>query len=234
MGYLVDFNSIWIWIAAFFGVLVAVLQAGIILKKSFDSGKKMGLSSAKLKKALKTGVISAIGPSIPILVGAITLVVIIGAPITWSRLGHIGSVMYELMVAGFASQALGVDLGGSGFGGQAASTAAWVMALGSFGWIAFVGVFTPHLDKVRNRLAGGREALLPIITSGAMLGAFSYFVGDNVLAGGGELAAVVTGAGCMIGIRKFADKYGLDWLPPWALGMSMFAGMIVAFVIFGV
>ena len=45
-----------------------------------------------------------------VLVTMISLIVSMGAPVSWMRLSFIGSVNYEAMAAGFGAQAMGATL----------------------------------------------------------------------------------------------------------------------------
>ena len=63
---------------------------------------------------LRVSAISSIGPSIVILVTMISLIVSMGAPVSWMRLSFIGSVNYEAMAAGFDLARQWVQHGKSG------------------------------------------------------------------------------------------------------------------------
>jgi len=56
------------------------------------------------------------------------------------------------------------------------------MALGTCGWLIVSALFTHKLETVRMKIVGGKEALLPVFTICAILGAFGYNVAkyDNV------------------------------------------------------
>ena len=67
----------------------------------------MGLPREQMNDAIKSSAITALGPSLVVLSAMIALLVSLGGPISWTRLSFIGSVMYEMMVSGFGTQAVG-------------------------------------------------------------------------------------------------------------------------------
>ena len=141
----------------------------------------------------------------------IALIAAMGEPIAWMRLSFIGSVMYELRAAEFGAQALGVSLS-KGMTVVAYANAVWTMTLGATGWLFVTGVFTDKLELVRVKLAGGKEELLPIISVGAMLGAFGRLVSDNIAKFNENTVALLFGEITMGIVLEFADKRDIQWL----------------------
>jgi len=230
MDYLEIANSLPLWFAAGFAVILVLLQAFLFVKKSLNAGSKMGLTDDQMKSAIRSSALSSIGPSLAILAGMISLLVAIGGPLSWMRLSFIGSVMFELMAAGFGTEALGIKLGSEGMNGLAFANAVWTMTLGAVGWLLFTGLFTSKMDKLRNTLAGGKEKLIPIISTSAMLGAFAYLNAGRILAFDKGTIALITGAMVMTILIKLANKAHILWIKEWALAISMFSGMFVAVV----
>ena len=76
-------NSIPMWIACGIPVILVIAQALIFAKKSYSAGKKIGLTEKQMKNAIKSSAITSIGPSIVILVTMISLIVSMGAPVSW-------------------------------------------------------------------------------------------------------------------------------------------------------
>jgi len=229
--YLEIANSATLWFAAAICVGIVFIQAILFTRAALKSGKNMGLTDEQLKTAFRSGVISSIGPSVAILVGMIALIAAMGGPIAWMRLSFIGSVMYELMAAEFGATAMGVSLS-QGMDAVAYANAVWTMTIGASGWLLITGLFTDKLELVRLKLAGGREELLPVISAGAMLGAFGRLVADNALKLDERAIAVIFGGVAMGLILNFADKKNIQWLREWSLGISMFVGMIAAILVY--
>ena len=127
--------------------------------------------------AIKSSAISSIGPSIVILVTMISLIVSMGAPVSWMRLSFIGSVNYEAMAAGFGAQAMGATL--ENLTPVAFACGVWTMICGSLGWLIFTLLFTDKMDKVNHLMSKGNSKMVPIISAGAMLGAFANLASGN-------------------------------------------------------
>ena len=98
------------WLGAAIAVGIVVFQSVLFLRKSVKAADEMGITKEQVNIAIKSSAISSIGPSIVILVTMISLIVSMGAPVSWMRLSFIGSVNYEAMAAGFGAQAMGTTL----------------------------------------------------------------------------------------------------------------------------
>lgn len=90
-------------------------------------------------------------------------------------------------------------------------------------------IFTDKFDIVRRKAVGGNEALLPVLSVSAMIGAFAYF-GAPYLAGRGlaSTVACLSGGVFMILVNYLADKIQMPKLKEWALGIAMLCGMCMA------
>lgn len=220
-------NSNWLWISATPVVLMVLLQAGLFLRRAWKNGQEMGLSDDQLRSGLKTGIISAIGPAIAVLAAMLALIATIGGPVAWMRLSVIGSVAFELPAAEIGISQLGYGFGDDGITETAFATSVWTMTLGGIGWLLVVAVGTPHMEKARERIVGGRDTLLPIVTSGAMLGAFAYFVSGEITSGAPETGSAAVGGLVMLALLKIADEKDVQWIREWALGSAMAVGLVV-------
>jgi len=235
VNYLDLANSPLMWIAAAIAVGVVVFQSVLFLKKSLEASKNCGITSQQVKMAIKGSAISSIGPSIVILVAMISLIVTMGSPVAWMRLSFIGSVNYEAMAAGFGAQAMGKTL--ETLDATAFSAGVWTMICGSLGWLIFTLLFTDKMDKVNHLLSKGNMKMIPIISSGAMLGAFAnlsagnFFTAEGSLTfGSGSSIATVVGCILMMLLVKLSKKPKFTWLREWAFAFSMFSGMFVGYI----
>ncbi|WP_090377553.1 DUF5058 family protein [Natronobacterium texcoconense] len=224
-------NSEWLWLAALPVVLLVLVQAALFMRRAWKTGKEMGLSEEQMKSGIRSGVISAIGPAVAVLVGMLALIATVGGPMAWMRLSVIGSVMFEIPAAEFGVGQLGYSLGDEGITEAAFATAVWTMTLGALGWLLVSGLFTPKMENIRQKVAGGKESLLPVITSAAMLGAFSYLATDEVVEGTPRTMAVVFGGVTMLGLLHIADKHDIQWIREWALGTAMIVGLLAGMVL---
>lgn len=219
-------NSVYMWAAAGVVVLLVIVQAALFMRRAYRSGREMGMSEEQLKTGLRAGMISAVGPAIAILIGMMALVATVGGAIAWMRLSAIGSVMFELSAAEFGTQQLGYSLGDDDLTEVAYANAVWVMTFGAIGWLVVSGLFTPQMENVRQRIGSGREALLPVISAAAMLGAFGYLATGEVMSGSPFTASVTVGGLMMLGLLHVADRWELQWVREWALGTAMIVGLL--------
>ena len=88
----------------------------------------MGMCKEKLQAVIKSSALFSIVPSIAIVAGLASLVVVIGLPYGWFRLSVLGSVAYEIMAADMALSALNLDVA------TANAEAFGLMAWGNVHW----------------------------------------------------------------------------------------------------
>ncbi len=231
MDYLAIANSPLMWISCGLCVGLVLLQSALFVQRSFSVGKKMEITDAQFKSAIKSSFTASLGPSLAILAGMVSLLVAMGGPVSWFRLSYIGSVAYELMAAGFGAKAVGVTLGGPDMNATAFACGIWTMTLGSIGWVLFTALATPKLDKFRHVLAGGKKAALPIISAGAMCGAFAYLSLDRVFRFDKQTTAAIVGFAVMAAFMIYNKKHQKQWIKEWAFTISMFVGMFVSVMI---
>jgi hypothetical protein len=228
MNYQEIANSPLLWLSCGLCVGLVLFQSALFVKKSLTVGRQLEITDAQFKSAVKSSISSSIGPSLAILAGMVSLLVAMGGPVSWFRLSYIGSVAYELMAAGFGADAVGVTLGGPDMNAVAFANGLWTMTLGSIGWVLFTALATHKLDQFRNVLAGGRKAMLPIVSAGAMCGAFSYLSLDRVFRFDTQTTAAISGFIVMALFMIYNKKHNKQWIKEWAFTISMFAGMAIS------
>ncbi|WP_028307991.1 DUF5058 family protein [Desulfitibacter alkalitolerans] len=231
MDYLQIANSAPMWLAAGVAVSLVLFQAFIFAKKSYATGKEIGLTEDQMKSAMKSSFITSLGPCIVILTGLLALLVTVGGPMSWMRLSFIGSVMFELMAAGFGTEAVGVKMGIDPMTNVAFANAVWTMTLGSIGWIVFATLSASRMDKVQQKVSRGDKGLIKVISIAAMLGAFSSLVSGHIVALNNNTIAALAGGAIMLVLSPLADKNNIKWLKEWALAIALFGGMLVAVVL---
>lgn len=229
-GYLEIANSLPMWIMTGLAVALVVFQSAIFVRRALDAGKHMGITDEQLNRAVKASIWSSLGPCVAIVVGIVPLLVTMGGPVCWMRESMIGSITYELMAAGFGTAAMGVTLGREGMDGTVFASALWAMTLGSTGWLLFTALCTHKLENFRTALAGGRKALIPVVASGAILGAFAYLDADRILRWDNGTVACISGFVIMALLVMYGRKAKAAWVGEWALTISMFLGMVIAAV----
>lgn len=232
MDYMEIANSLPMWLAAGAAVVLALFQAILFAKKSYKTGKEMGLSTKQMNGAMRSSFITSIGPSIVILTGLLALLVSVGGPMAWMRLSYIGSIMFELMAVGFGAEAVGVRVGADPMTEVAFANAVWTMILGSIGWILFSVLTADKMGKVQDKVVKGSKALLSIISTAAILGAFAALVSPHILSFNRNTVAAIAGGAIMLVLSIIIKKKPeINWLKEWALAFALFGGMIVAVIV---
>ena len=225
--YLTIANEPGMWIACIIMVLCVAFQAVVFMKKAWKSGQDMGLTQVQMKSAIRASAITTIGPAIAVMIGMISLFPSLGAPFAWLRLSVIGSLSYELLAAETGANAMAVTLGGTGYNVQAFANSVWTATIGAAGWLILCALLTDKFDILRRKVVRGNDALLPVLSVSAMIGAFAYFSSPYIIKKGipGAVALLV-GGGSMILITYLAKKTKKRWMNEWALGISMIVGML--------
>ena len=191
----------------------------------------MGVSNDQIKSAVIASASASVGPSVSILAGMVSLMVMMGAPIAWMRLSYIGAVMYEMTSADVGAQAVGVAFEQSSMTAEAYANGVWAMTLGSIGWILVAGLFTHKIDFLRTKLAGGNSKALPIITAAATLGCYCSLTFDKMYPVASEnrnIYAVIGGALTIFLLTMWNKKRKAKWVSNWSATIAMIVGVAFA------
>lgn len=221
-------NSPAMWMVTIFALVILIGQSTIFMKKSFEAGKHMGIPNTTLKGAWKAGALSAVGPALVIVSTFITLLVNVGAPTALMRLSYIGDVRYELQGATLAAKAYGTELTPANMTPEILFCSVAAMAIGCLGFFVLPNIFINQMDKIRLKLVGGREELLGVFTSAAVLGSIAYFNADYILSLDLRLVSAVTGFIIMTVLTIVSKKTNQSWIRTWVLTFAMFGGMTIA------
>ncbi|SOC43455.1 DUF5058 family protein [Salinicoccus kekensis] len=219
-------NSPVLWIIALFIIGMVIFQAIMFYKIAKEAAPAAGLNEQEVKRAARTGFISSIGPSFGIAIVIISLLALLGSPITLMRIGIVGSAATETAAAQIGANAFGVELGGDGFNMQAFTTMVWTMCLGGMGWLLFTLFFTKSLGKTESKVRKKNPKVMAVVSLAAMLGAFGYLLTEQMVKGLTYSGAAVISLVIMVLIMKLADKKDISWLREWSLGISMVCGMV--------
>ncbi|MGO4886621.1 DUF5058 family protein [Anaerobacillus sp. MEB173] len=218
-------NSTPLWIMAFIFVAIVVFQAIIFIKIAKESAPGVGMTETEVKTAIRTGFISSIGPSFGIAIVLVSLIALIGSPLTLMRIGIIGSAATESSAAVIGANAFGTELNAPDFSLEAFSAVLWTMSLGGMGWLIFTALFTRQLGKTQKKIEKKNSKVMAIISLAAMLGAFAYLASAQMVNSFNHTVAGVVAIFAMIIIMKVADNKDIGWLKEWALGIAMVIGM---------
>lgn len=221
-----------IWLFAGMIISIVVFQGLLFIRLASKSSSAVGMTKGEVQSALRTGAISAIGPSLAIMVIAISLITFLGDPLTLMRIGIIGSAPIEALGASIGADAYGTQLGGAGYTAEALTTVVWTLCLGGAGGLFVVAVFTKSFGKLEKKASSkskdGKGVIL--ITTAALIGAFSFFAGGESVKGYIHLFVAVGAGVSMICMQKLADKRNLVWLKEWSLGLAILAGLFTGYL----
>ena len=229
--YLSIANSGLMWAAVSVPMAVMAVQVYLLLTRSLKDGKRMGIKNEQIKSAVIASATASVGPSVSILAGMVSLMVMMGAPIAWMRLSYIGAVMYEMTSADVGAQAVGVAFEQSSMTAEAYANGVWAMTLGSIGWIIVAGLFTHKIDFLRTKLAGGDSKALPIITAAATLGCYCSLTFDKmypVAVENKNIYAVIGGALTILVLSTWNKKHKAKWVSNWSATIAMVIGVACA------
>lgn len=227
-------NSLPLWIISALVISIVFFQAIVFIRLATRTAPAVGMTGQEVKSAIRTGAISSLGPSFAIIIVAISLLTLIGNPVTLMRIGIIGSAPTEMVGASMGAEAVGMKLGDPGFTEQAFTTAVWVMCLGGMGWLLVTVLFTKSLGKMQAKIASKGEksiTLLQVVSTAAMIGAFSYFGSSQMIAGITEALVLFAAFLVMPFILWASKKFQMSWLREWSLGLVILVGITLGYFI---
>ena len=223
-------NSLLMWLASAPGVLIVLYQSWLFFRRSKKDAQRMGISDVQVKRAIRSAAVTSIGPCFVMLTAMLSLMLYVGAPLAWLRVGFIGSVSYELQGANFAAEGMGIELGTAAMDASYLSTASIVMTAGCIGWVVFAALFSDKMEKVNAVMSGGNELLVPILGTGALIGVYASLTMDRLYPFKNQGFAVLSSAALMFLIQSYNKKANKQWLKEWGLTICMIFGMICATV----
>lgn len=217
-----------LWIAAIGVFLVITVQSVVYLRAAMRAAPDAGMSRAELTAALRTGAVSALGPSLAVVFIAISLLPVFGTPAVLARIGLIGSASFETLSAQTASETLGVELGGPGYDDAAFALVLFTMSVGGAAWMVTTLVFTPLLRRADRRVRALNPAVMAIVPSAGMITAFSYLGLTETAKSNVHLITFGTGAAVMVVLHVLGARLRMRWIKEWALGIAMLCALIMA------
>jgi hypothetical protein len=216
-------------------LLVIMIQAVLFIRLAWKEGRQIGLEKKRMLKGLRAGMVSAIIPSIPIVISLIAMSAVLGVPFPWIRLSVIGSAPYELLAAGIGAESMGVEsLGGTGYTELVFANSVWVMTIGAMWSGLMVFFFLKKIKKQYQKIENRDPDWMKIITGAAFFGVICIFLARPVTAGGLPLITVISGAVLMTGCALLIEKFKIKWLREFALPISMVGAMVSAVIFAGI
>lgn len=229
-------NSPAIWILAGITVLIVITQTGLFMRLAYRASKtkQVNVSGAQCNRALRAGIVSAIGPAFGVFVVMIGLIAVLGGPMAWLRLSVIGGASTELTAATVGVKTAGGDIAAGDISMMELSTAWWTMTINACGWLVVVFLFGSRMEKVRTRIGGGDSRWMEIFSSAATLGIFGAFCSEYIVTGiqTADFKTIIAtvGAGAAMWIFLTLSKK-FKWLSEYSLGLAMIVGLFAAILI---
>lgn len=219
------------WLFAGAVIAACVAQSVVIYrmaKKYID--RTALLSKEEVGVCLRTGGVVAIGPALSVFVVALSMISMLGAPLTLMRVGMIGAAPTELTAASIGAEAAGVKLGVDTLTPQAFTAALWVGAVMSSGYLIFVPLVTRGLGRKLEKVVVVPEgqkrpwkswllvSLLPFV----LFTTLSVSEASNSLA---HAVSTVAGAVGMVAFNLLAGVLHKKWLSEWSLCLAVVLGI---------
>ena len=234
-------NGFMIGIGLFIVVFV-IAQSLFFLIKAWKQGKKLGISTEKLKNTVMSSAVFTIAPAISILATVIVLANSLGIVLPWIRLSVIGNLAYESVAAEAALDTFGLTLSSPVTDPKIFATIAFVMTIGCILPLILIIFVMKKVQKTMGKVADKNSKLADTLSAAAFVArsiAGAGKAGNNPLYGhefgdGAGFMSVCVLAASMIFMTLLTflcRKFKIKWLETFALPISMFAAMGIAIVI---
>lgn len=227
-----------LWTLSILIVGVVVVQALIFMRMSLRFSERFGILDAHEKRTVfTTATINSIGPAVAVFFVAISLIALVGGPVTLMRVGVIGSAVFELYAANQGAVAAGAEIGTDSYTLSAFTASVWAMTLGGMGWLLAAFVLTRRLGSAQATLQKRNPALLFTMGSVTPIAIFGVLAAGTAMQKSGladvsfrtdHLLAVVAAAGSMLAFRALGAR--LPWIREWALGFSLIIGLVAGYL----
>lgn len=228
------------------GLVVAFVlaQSLFFMRKAWNHGKNLGISSATLKKTVASSILFTIAPALAILATVITIAGALGLVLPWIRLSMIGNIGYEVTAAHSTLESFGI-LGGLNLEVKdktVFAAAAWVMTIGSVMPLLLLPLFLKKIQKKIGKTVDANAKWADLMAAAAFIGLIAAFIARSI-AGAGDKNLVGDGAGflsvCtlvssmvfMLALQRLSKRARMQWLEPFAMPLSMLLAMGVAMLL---
>lgn len=232
-------NSAALWTLCTVIVGLVVAQALLFMTLSLRFSDRFGILSPHEKRTVyTTAAINSVGPAVAVVFVAISLIALVGGPVTLMRVGIIGSAVFELYAANQGAIAAGAEIGTESYDLTAFTTSVWAMTLGGMGWLVTAFLFTRRLGGAEATLRRSNPTLLLVMGALVPIAIFGVLAAGSAIqktgltditVRPGHLAAVVAAAGSMMLFRVLGARF--PWLREWALGLSLVVGLAAGYLV---
>ena len=228
-------NSTFLYIVAIIVIAFVLVQSVYFLVRAYRQGKKLGMSTAKLRKTILSTAIFTVAPAVSILMGVVVLAKALGIPLPWIRLSVIGALTYELPAASAAANSIGIkELGELITDPKVYSAIAWVMTLGILPSIILPPILMKGIRGGMVKIKGKDPKWSDIFMTSLFLGMISAFLGvvfahiNEGLKGWIPFFVLLVSAAVMAICGLLIKKCNMKWLENYAIAISMLCAMTFA------
>lgn len=224
-------NSPVLWVIALGVFAMIAIQSFIYLRAAAKAGPDIGFTREDLRASLRSGGVAAIGPSLAVVIVAIALLTLFGTPAVLVRIGLVGSAATETSSAQLAAGTVGGELGGAGWTPEVFAVAFFAMGMSGGMWMVSALVLTPLLKRGDTHLRRVNPALMAIVPSAALLGAFASLGVAELPKSSVHILTVVVSAVIMSVCLALAKALQVNWLREWGLGFAILGALVVSYFI---
>lgn len=221
-------GTVWVFAALLIGIVI--VQAFLFLRLALRFNKEHNLvTKEELKDAVKVGTLSTFGPSLSNIVVALGLISMVGSGLTFMRCGVIGAPSFEMWVASFGAQFVGVEFNTPEFTEAVMTFLLYFLPLASLGYFVVAIVMFKPMDmavqKSKESESGQKLSFLPYLSNAAMFGLLTFMIVDY-LGSAASITAIICAMAVYFGISAYIKKTNKYSLYSFALTFAMIAGMV--------
>lgn len=222
-------------------ICFVLFQAILFIRKAWNRGKELNMSSADMKRVMVSSCVFSIVPSLPILLVLLVLMPSLGMYFPWLRLSVVGSGAYENMAANVSAQSFGLkSISDPGYTKEMLVGTMWVMTIGIIWGPLYTVIGSKYIQKGIKILKGKQGNRINAIFAAmfiAMVCVFSgtYFatpfkLGKTGVVGLVPLLVFIVSAIVMYLLDKLGKKTGSKLVSESSFPLSMIFGMFSAII----
>ena len=228
-------NSPMLWVACGIMITSIVIQAAVFLYNAFKSAEKMGIPRSECMAAMRSAMITSIGPAFAPVLVLMALITVLGAPVAWHVMNNIGAARTELAMSNIAADQAGSVLRAGELSMLGFVFALWGMALNRSGWIVIGGYGATYLKGgIDNMKKAFDQNWVKLLMVAAALGLFGALLSAQVVARG-EInnRNLFAGAAAFVAMTAIGQIFkGNQRVLEFSLGLSMLVGMYLTAAFF--
>lgn len=234
MSYTEICNAPWLYVWVAVLLLAVLIQCLIYIRRAWEHGKEIGLTSEQMKKGLTTGISVSVMPTLPVLLVLISLLPLLGTPLPWLRLSVIGSAYYETYAASTALECIGESFQVNAYSAEGWISAAWVMTVGGSVCVLWSAVAIKPISQLYKKAEKVDVNLVLTIGTACLIGVLAYVsvsYGFSAISTKGVVFSIsfIVGAVLVFLCNRFPR---LKKISDYIMTISMLFAMIAACIIF--